>query len=262
MGFFEKEGLKYFSFDSLELKNLTQAIFCRQGGVSPQPWASLNLGGTLGDSRENVVENRRRIFEVVGRPVPSLFDVWQIHGKNVVCTDMPRALDTPHQKADAILTDRLEITLLMRFADCVPIFLYDPVRKVIGIVHAGWQGTVQKIGQEAVEIMQNKYKSSPNDIHAGIGPSIGPDHYEIGEDVVEKVQTSFGIDTNQIVLESDRKIFMDLWKANQLVLKQAGVKNIEVSHVCTACHPQDWYSHRQELGKTGRFGAVLALKPV
>lgn len=261
MGFVEKNGLKYYAFDLLEFKDLTQGVFCRQGGVSPSPWVSLNLGGTVGDSRENVIENRKRIFDLIGRPVDSIFDVWQVHGKTVACSSVPRPLDSAHQRADAVLTDRSEITLLMLFADCVPIFLYDPVRKAIGIVHAGWQGTVKKIGREAVEAMRCQYGSDPADIHAGIGPSIGPDHYEIGEDVEKRVHTSFGEDTNLLLRRSDGKVYFDLWTANSLILQQAGLKHIQISNVCTACNLQDWYSHRGEGGKTGRFGAVLCLKP-
>ncbi len=260
MGFVEKNGLKYYTFELLEFQDLTQGIFCRQGGVSPSPWASLNLGGTVGDSRENVIKNRKRIFDLVGRPVVSVFDVWQVHGKAVVCTTVPRPLDSAHQRADAILTDRSDVTLLMRFADCVPIFLYDPMRKAIGIVHAGWQGTIARIGREAVEAMGCQYGSNPADIHAGIGPSIGPDHYEIGEDVAKKVKTTFGADANFLLRQVDGKVLFDLWAANLLVLQQVGLKHIQVSNVCTACNLHDWYSHRGEGGKTGRFGAVLSLK--
>ena len=139
------------TFPGSEVK---QAFFTRHGGVSPAPWASLNQGGLSGDARANVVENRRRIFEHFGRPVESIFDVWQVHSGRVVCSDSPRPLQEPHQKADAILTDRSDVTLMMRFADCVPILFYDPIRRVVGIAHAGWQGTLVKIAGEVVKRMQ------------------------------------------------------------------------------------------------------------
>ncbi len=150
MATIEAGDLRYFSFDSFDNHNLLQGIFTRHGGVSPSPWISLNTATTVGDTRENIIENRRRSFSVVNRPVDSIFDVWQIHSSHIICTDQPRPLDTPHQKADAIITDRSEITLFMRFADCVPIFLYDPVHKIIAIVHAGWKGTVNKIVSKSV----------------------------------------------------------------------------------------------------------------
>lgn len=260
MGFVEKNELKYYMFELLEFKDLIQGIFCRRGGVSPMPWSSLNLGGTVGDIKENVIENRKRIFDQINRPVASIFDVWQVHGKRVICTTTSRPLNTVHQRADAIVTDRGEVTLLMLFADCVPIFLYDPIKKVVGIAHAGWQGTVKKIGQEAVEVMCSQYGCNPADIHAGIGPSIGPDHYEIREDVASRVKTAFGADENCLLHRANGKLYFDLWAANSLVLQQAGVKHIQISNVCTACNIEDWYSHRGEAGKTGRFGAILSLK--
>ncbi len=259
MPFREVDRLRYYYFEVLDSENLIQAIFTRRGGVSPSPWNTLNLGGSLGDSRENVIENRERIFRVINRPVSSLFDVWQVHSRDVICTHEPRQLDAPHKKADAIITDRSEVTLLMRFADCVPIFLYDPKCRVVGIVHAGWQGTVRKIASVAVETMCRKYGSDPENILAGVGPSIGPDHYEIGTDVINAVQRSFCSDASAVLIHRDSRVYFDLWQANRMILEESGVKHIEVAGICTACHTDDWYSHRGENGKTGRFGAVIAL---
>ena len=117
------DGLRYYTFDSLADCGVTQAIFTRQGGVSPEPWAALNLGGTVGDDPQRVAENRLRAFQAVGRSSASLYDVWQVHGDEVVIANAPRPPHTPHLKADAMLTDRPEVTLFMRFADCVPDFV-------------------------------------------------------------------------------------------------------------------------------------------
>lgn len=214
----------------------------------------------MGDSRNNVIENRRRVFEAIQRPVETIFDSWQVHSDQVLVTDRPRSLDEPHPKGDAILTNRPEVTLMMRFADCVPIFFYDPVHGAVGIAHAGWQGTVKKIAAAVVSTMAATYDSRPEEIIAGIGPSIGPEHYEIGEDVIARVRRSFGTDADSVLLNDDGRVKLDLWKANQWVLQQAGVRQIEIARLCTACHNQDWYSHRKEAGKTGRFAAVIALK--
>ncbi|MEA4905971.1 MAG: peptidoglycan editing factor PgeF [Chloroflexi bacterium] len=260
MPFHESNSLRYFSFESFEPQKLTQGIFTRHGGVSPEPWGTLNQGGSIGDPRENVIENRRRVFAVMGRKVESIFDVWQVHGNTVVCTDQPRELDGLHQKADAILTDRAEITLFMRFADCVPIFLYDPARKVIGIVHAGWQGTVKKVVHSAIDSMVECYQSNPADVLAGIGPSIGQEHYPVGEEVVQKIQEAFGADAGDLLELQGGQHHLDLWAANRLLLEQSGVRQIEVAGICTACNTRDWYSYRAEKGKTGRFGAILALQ--
>ena len=259
MPFVARDGLEYFQFDSFDPKMVSHGIFTRKGGISPQPWTSLNLGGTVGDERANVIENRRRIYQVMDRAVESIFDVWQVHSADVICTDTPRPLDSLHTKGDAILTANPEITLFMRFADCVPILLHDPVRRVIGVVHAGWQGTVKKVVQHAVVKMTQQYGSQAGDIFAGIGPSIGPDHYQVGEDVIDQVQASFGKPANEVLLQKNGSTHLDLWRSNAMLLEQVGVSHIEIANLCTACDTERWYSHRAEHGKTGRFGAIIAL---
>lgn len=259
MAFITAEGLEYFKFSSMDNGNIVHGIFTRKGGISPNPWASLNLGGTVGDSRENVVENRRRIYQVMGRQVESIYDVWQVHSADIICTDEPRPLSAPHIKADAILTNNPGITLFMRFADCVPILLYDPRKKVVGIVHSGWMGTVNKIAARAVQTMHEHYGSEPADILAGIGPSIGPDHYQVGKDVVDAVNHTFGSQSDEVVTHLNGHPTFDLWRANEILLQSAGVESIEIAGVCTACDTDRWYSHRAENGKTGRFGAFISL---
>lgn len=254
-----RDGLRYFSFDSID-SGIVQAVFTRQGGVSPKPWASLNVGGTVGDQAERVRENRQRAFASLGLDPATLFDVWQVHGKNVVIADAPHPPQSPHLQADAILTDKPGVTLFMRFADCVPIILYDPLRKVVGLAHAGWMGTVRGVVRAALEAMQARFGTQPADLQAAIGPSIGPDHYAVGPDVVTQVRQTFGGDASALLARIDGDMHFDLWAANRLLLEQAGVRQIEVAGLCTACDLDDWYSHRAEKGRTGRFGALIALK--
>jgi polyphenol oxidase len=259
MSFYQPDSLRYYRFDSLEVPGVIHGLYSRQGGVSPSPWASLNHGGTVGDERSNVVENRRRVFDSVNRQVESVFDVWQVHGIDVICSDSPRPLNSLHQKADAILTNRPEITLFMRFADCVPILLFDPVQKVIGIAHAGWQGTVKRIAEVTVRTMQSHYLSNPADILAGIGPSISAVRYPVGSDVISQVNQAFGSDAPHLLRGYNGSMHLDLWEANRIILEGSGVRNIQVAGICTASNTDDWFSHRAEKGKTGRFGAVIAL---
>ncbi|MBU4224233.1 MAG: peptidoglycan editing factor PgeF [Chloroflexi bacterium] len=260
-----RDGVRYFSFDSFG-SGVVQAVFTRQGGVSPKPWASLNVGGTVGDQAERVRENRRRAFTSLGLDAATLFDVWQVHGINVVIADAPHPPRSPHlcaaptRQADAILSDKAEVSLFMRFADCVPILLYDPLRKVIGLAHAGWMGTVRGVVRAALEAMQARFGTQPADLQAAIGPSIGQDHYAVGPDVVTQVRQAFGEDASGLLATIDGGIHFDLWAANRLLLEQAGVRQVEVAGLCTACHLDDWYSHRAEKGRTGRFGALIALK--
>jgi YfiH family protein len=258
MAFSNRDGIRFYEFDIFP-RALTQAVFARKGGVSPAPWQSLNVGATVGDETARVWENRARSFAAVGRPLDSLFDVWQVHSADVVCASAPRPPELDHQKADIILTDRPEVTLYMRFADCVPILLYDPTKRVAGLAHAGWLGTVRGAAKAAVRGMMEQYGCKPADILAAIGPSIGVDHYEVGPDVVAQIQQSFGATSARLFESRDGRTYLNLWTANKMQLEDLGVSHVEVAGLCTACHTDDWFSHRGEHGKTGRFGALIAL---
>lgn len=251
--------IQYFQFDSLRQADVTHAVFARHGGVSEGHWASLNVSVSVGDTRENVRENRRRAFRALGRAPESIADLWQIHSADVVRVDVPmgEAHDSP--KADALITDRPDVTLFLRFADCVPILLFDPKRHAVGLVHAGWRGTLQKASAAAVRALAENYGSRPQDLIAGIGPSIGPCHYAVGEDVVTQTRAAFGPDADRLLL-ANHQPHLDLWAANALALQQIGVEQIDMSGVCTACHTEHFFSHRGERGQTGRFGALLALR--
>lgn len=259
MVFHENGMIRYLTFESLSSERVIHAAFTRHGGVSPQPWDSLNFGSTVGDNLENVFENRQRAFECLNLDCKSTFDVWQVHSKDVAIANAPRHQYEMHQKADIILTDRPGVILLMRFADCVPLLLYDPRHRAIGIAHAGWQGTVKFVANTMVNALHEKYLSNPKDLIAVIGPSIGPDHYHIGTEVIDLVEGAFGQDASAVLIRENGHTSLDLWLANRLQLDQAGVKHIETSQICTACHLDDWYSHRGQNGKAGRFGVVIKL---
>ncbi len=259
MPFHDCHGTRYYTFSLLEA-HVPHAVFTRRGGVSPPPWDSLNLGGTVGDDPHRVAENKARTLAAFGRAPDSLFEVWQVHGCRVVIADAPRSPQEPLQQADVILTDRPNVTLLMRFADCTPILLYDPRRKVIGLAHAGWQGSVKGAALAAVRQMQAHYGSHPADILAAIGPSIGPDHYEIGNEVGNALRQALGEQAESCLARRDGRLFLDLWATNRQWLEQAGVQQIEIAALCTACHSEDWYSHRASRGHTGRFGVMIALE--
>lgn len=259
MSFSNKNGVRYYTFDIFP-SGVKHAVFTRQGGVSPAPWNSLNVGGTVGDDVSRVRENRARSFAALDRNFHSLFDVWQIHSANVVFAEAPRPIEADHYKADIIFTDRPEVTLYMRFADCVPILLYDPQKGVVGIAHAGWLGTVRGTSIAAVRAMIEHYGTQPKNIITAIGPSIGVDHYEVGPDVLAQVDQAFGSDAEKLIEKRGDKTYFDLWTANYIQLEKSGVEQIQISGLCTACHLDDWFSHRAEKGKTGRFGALIALQ--
>lgn len=241
-------------------EKIDHAVFTRRGGISHVPWDSLNVGGLRGDNPEHVYQNRVRSFRALNRRPESVYDVWQVHSTDVIWTTGRRPAGVRHRKADAILTDRAEVTLFMRFGDCVPILLHDPVRKVVGLVHAGWMGTVNGIVSETIKTMQAAYRSNPGDILAAIGPSIAVHHYEVGPEVVNQVESAFGQTAEELLVRDKDSTQFDLWRANQLMLEDMGIRNIELSGICTACNLQDWFSHRGEYGETGRFGVLIALE--
>lgn len=250
--------ISYLTFDSFDRFGLKHGIFMRHGGISPSPWKSLNMSTSVGDSRENVVENRRRLTSAIGVKEQDIYDVWQVHSSKVVYTNKPRLLNEKHVKADAIITDKSELAIMMLFADCVPILFVDAVRNTAGIAHAGWQGTVKNIVGKMVQALKHKFNSSPEDITAAIGPAICADHYEVGSDVVHQARNVFDKDSG-VIMEKKGAIFFDLVKANHILLERSGVLQIETADICTACNLEDWFSHRGENGKTGRFGAIISL---
>jgi YfiH family protein len=251
--------MRYITFDSLSEAGALHAVFTRRGGVSPAPWDTLNMGSTVGDRLEHVHENRRRAFAAVGRAVESMADTWLVHGTQVHVALAPRPKESLPPKADVVLTNRPEVTLFMRYADCVPVALYDPQRKATALAHAGWQGTLKRTAAAAVEAMQTHFGSRPADILAVIGPSICSRHYRIGVDVQTQVAAAFGRQAAAFLPRYNGATHFDLWQANHWVLESAGVHQIEMSNLCTACQVGDWYSHRAEAGATGRFGFLLAI---
>ncbi len=219
---------------------------------------SLNMATSVGDSRENVIENRKRIADSLKIDSNSFYDLWQVHSDSVIIAEHPRAISEAHLQADAIVTDKSSVALLMLFADCVPMLFFDPEHKVIGAAHAGWKGTISGIASKTIKKMTDQFHCSPEKIISVIGPSICREHYQIGEDVAEAVNSAYKPD-DQVLLYQNGKIFMDLPKANKLLLEKCGLKYIEMTNICTQCNNEDWFSHRAENGKTGRFAAVITL---
>jgi YfiH family protein len=258
MTFHERGGLCYFTFPLLDAAGVPHAVLTRRGGASRAPYDSLNLGLSVGDDPEIVRENRRRAFALFDRNLESAPELFQVHSTKILL-GRPRVAGETLPQADGVVTDSPSLTLMMRFADCVPILLYDPVRHAAGIAHAGWKGTLAGAAARAVEALREHFGSRPEDLLAGIGPSIGPDHYPVGEERAEAFRTAFGPVANSWLERRDDGIRLDLWAANEFVLRRAGVEKTETSGICTACHTDDWFSHRAELGRTGRFGAMVWL---
>lgn len=259
-------SITYFTFELFPNGALAHAVFARSGGVSPQPWASLNMSISTGDSAENTRVNRRRAFAAVGLPFESMAEVWQVHSTQTLRVDEPTSASSVELragrasvKADGLITDRAGLSLFQRFADCVPILYYDPKHHAVGLAHAGWRGTVGGAALSPVRAMAEAYGTRPADLMVGIGPSICVDHYEVGPEVVDAVRRAFP-QPDELLIERNGRTHLDLWAANRRALRETGVEQIEVAGLCTACHAELFYSHRAEAGKTGRFGAVIALR--
>ncbi|NLE50826.1 MAG: peptidoglycan editing factor PgeF [Chloroflexi bacterium] len=253
-------GPAHYQFDQwAQQSSVIHGVFTRLGGASDRPWDSLNLGGTVGDEPATVRENHRRMYAALGVSEARACTVWQVHSADTIVVRQRVSGRRWLARADGMVTDIPGLPLTMRFADCTPILLYDPVRHVAGIVHAGWRGTVLGAAPSAVRALQEAFGSNPVDIQAGIGPSIGPERYQVGEEVVGAVREAFGAVDGLIARASDGSAYLDLWAANRLALERAGVGQIEVAGICTATRTDEFYSHRAERGRTGRFGAVIAL---
>ncbi len=259
----DRGGPVYYQFEQwLDTPGLTHGVFTRQGGVSGPPWGTLNVGGTVGDEPANVQRNARLIYDTLEVDAARVCTVWQVHSADTVIGNGPTPGRRWLARADGLVTDRPGVSLTMRFADCVPILLYDPVHQAIGIAHAGWRGTVGQVAASTLRTMQTAYGTDPAQVQAGIGPSIGPDQYQVGPEVVAAIERAFGGAEGLIRYAQDGSAYLNLWEANRLTLERAGVRRIEVAGLCTASNTAEFYSHRAERGKTGRFCALIALKDV
>ena len=251
-------NLVYYQF--AQWVGVKHGIFTRKGGVSTAPWNALNLGGNVGDDPVAVRHNHNLIYSELDLNPKQTCTVWQVHSADVIIANEPVQGRRWIALADSMVTDKPDTSLFMRFADCTPLLFHDPVRRVIGIAHAGWRGTVQGVAANTVRAMVDGYGCKPQDIQAGIGPAIGPDAYQVGEEVVKAVQDYFGTTGGLIRRDiTDGTAYLNLWEANRVDLQRAGVQQIEIAGICTATHTDEFFSHRAEKGRTGRFGAVLSL---
>ncbi len=240
--------------------SLLHAVTTRHGGVSRPPWATLNLASTRGDDPAAVDENHNRLCRALGVARADLVTGFLTHTDTVqVVTDADKG--ARFRDTDALVTATPGVPLILRFGDCVPILFYDPRRRAIGIAHAGWRGTLKLITQRTAQTMVDALGCRGEDIQAAIGPSIGPCCYEVGPEVVAQTRVVFGAQAEHVLVDVNGRQHLDLWAANRVQLEAIGVRQVETAGVCTACQVADYFSHRAERGDTGRFAAVIALRP-
>lgn len=259
----------YLTYPALEeTHTVVHGFSTRLGGVSQGIYSSMNLSFTRGDEEEAVKENYRRIAEAIGFSYDSIVCSDQTHTTNVLRVGQKDCgngitYPRPYTDVDGLITDEPGVTLATFYADCVPLYLVDPVRKAIGLSHSGWRGTVGKIGKVTVEAMVKEFGCKPENMIAAIGPSICMDCYEVSEDVADAFQQEFPGWEKEILLDKKNgKYQLDLWKANEIVLIEAGVKkeHISVTDICTCCNPGLLFSHRASHGKRGNLGGFLCLR--
>ena len=256
----DAEGLRFYRFENIPDSDVNYGIFTRLGGASKGIHHSLNLGRTNGDSSEIVLENLQRVYKFLGRSLDSRYNVWQVHGTTVHFAKQALVPGSKPQAGDAIFTNNPDVTLAMVFADCLPLLFYNPKVSAIGIVHSGWQGTLDKIADTAVKEASETYASSPEEWHVGIGPGICGNCYEIGPEVRKKFINQWGSQAEKYFSPRNDKFLLDLPIAVEDTLREAGITEIVNSHFCTAENLEEWYSYRKEKGATGRFGVVMALR--
>lgn len=260
----ERFGVPYLSYPMLENTGIVNHGFStRLGGVSKGHCATMNISTTRGDDPEAIAENKRRIAAAIGVEVEDMTFTHQTHTTNVaVVREENRG--TRFMETDGMVTNVPGICLVTFYADCVPLYFVDPVKKAIGMSHSGWRGTVGKIGKVTIEKMTEVYGSNPEDLVVAIGPSICQDCYEVSEDVIKQFKANFaeGIWPELFYQKDNGKYQLNLWKANEHVFLEAGVKkeNIAVTNVCTHCNPDILFSHRTTGNMRGNLSAFLALK--
>ena len=293
--------VRYVQFSQfLQFPDLIHASFTRLGGYSKTPSWGLNVAYSSGDDFDNVIRNRMLALKALQIQTYPCATLWMVHGAEIATLEVDTWDDwhtdwyhrsyqidqheliwtiKPRRKADALITRQSGVVLAMSSADCVPLMFYDPVESIIGIAHAGWRGTARGIAAVTIDVMGEQFGSQPNNIRAGIGPSIGPCCYEVTEELQRYFmgQQEFDpipTDVKYLKLIRESAVFvlkrlpdrdslrLDLWETNRNQLLMAGVLpgHIELSEICTSCEKTRFFSHRGEHGNAGRFPTILALR--
>ena len=262
-----RHGVPFYSCPHPAWAGAAHGFSTRLGGVSPAPWDSLNLGAARGDSADHVEENFCRFCAALGTSVSALVKNHQVHGTVIRPVTHADRLPSPAQPGtadgDGLVTDQPSLCLTIFSGDCIPILLYDPVRRVVACAHAGWRGTAAGIASCAVKAMTDGYGCTPQDILAAIGPGISPCCFETHADVPRALQDAMGGDAQPFIrpLPSADKFQVDLKGVNARWLQLAGLDpaHIATCSACTACQPDSFWSHRMQGAARGSMAAMIEL---
>lgn len=258
--------LKFQLFDQVGI--MEHGITTRAGGVSKGMFATLNLSYTRGDDKVAVDENYHRTAISLHAEISDFVLTDQTHTSNVrVITHADCGKGTIRERdyhdVDGLITNEPGIVLAAFFADCVPLLFVDPVQRAVGVSHSGWRGTAMRMGRATVLAMGDAYGSRPEDILCAVGPSICQSCYEVSEDVAARFMEEFPGAGNKLCYPTTPgKYQLNLWKANEIVLREAGIRpgHLAVTNICTCCNRELLFSHRASHGKRGNFGAFIKLK--
>lgn len=262
-------SVPYLTYNSLsEIDFINHAFSTRLGGVSTDEFTSMNLAFNRGDSPENVTENYKRFCKSAGFDYESLTASSQDHHtfvRAVTKENVGVGIYKPKdiESVDALITNEPGVTLVTYYADCTPLFFVDTKQKAIGLAHAGWRGTVGRIGDNVIKKMQSLYGTDPSNIKAAIGPAISVCCYEVDKPCADNFLALDELDSTKFVFPKDNGKFMiDLLETNRQILVHAGVKNenITVSDVCTNCNSELLWSHRATKGHRGTMSAFMCIK--
>jgi len=263
-----KDGLAYLTIPAFEETGMVKHCFTtRNGGVSRGIYNSLNTSDDKEDPIENVHRNLELVCGAIGIDYRNLVFSDQTHEDNirvVSIADLGKGISVPNdiKYTDGLMTNIPGIPLITFYADCVPLFFLDKENKAIAVVHSGWKGTVLKIGVKTIRHMTEVYGTKPVDCLVGIGPSIGPECFEVGQEVADQFAESFGTRSHIIKPMENGKYTVDLWEANKMMLMEMGVpeNNITISGLCTKCREDLFFSYRRDKGRTGSMSAIMELK--
>jgi len=268
-----KNNVTYMTFDLFKSAGIKHGFSTRLGGVSTGVYGSLNLGFNRGDSDENVRENFKRIATALDMNYERMCLSKQTHTTNVIVVEEKDAGNgimhpIPYDNVDGIITNVKDMPLVTFYADCVPLFFYDPAKQVVALSHSGWRGTVGKIGKATIVKMHEVFGCEPKDIICGVAPSICKNCYEVSVDVANEFRKAFGEKADKYLLrpstfnpDDQDKYMLDLWEACHQVFLEAGVpeENIEITDYCTRCNPDLFYSHRIMGANRGSLAAFISL---
>ncbi len=261
----QNNDLLWLSSSLLDGAPVRHGFSTRSGGVSPAPWDSLNLGVSRGDDMENVRENYRRFCAAVGVDPQGVVLTQQTHSDNiriVTREDAGKGVFVPrdYNEIDALITDQPGLSLVSLSADCGTVLLFDPVRRAIGSVHAGWRGVAKGLAGKTALAMHDAFGTEPGDLICAIGPAIGQCCFETGDDVPEAMHDALGPEAAPYMIRRGEKWHVDLKGINAHWLEKLGVTRIDVCSHCSACRQDLYWSHRKVGNARGVQAALIALE--